>query len=81
MTCRDFATAQLVGGHQVTYSKHALEYPVDVTVQCGSGGQWWDLETAPNKDYGEKELEAHRESVEREKKNYLQGQEDAAEYK
>ena len=48
---------------------------------CGSGGQWWDLETAPNKDYGQKELEAHRESVEREKKNYLQGQEEAAEYK
>ena len=48
---------------------------------CGSGGGWWDLETAPRRDYGEKELEAHRESVEREKKNYLQGQEEAADYK
>ena len=47
---------------------------------CGSGGQWWDLETAPNKDYGDKEREAHRESLEREKKNYLDGQE-SQEYK
>ena len=48
---------------------------------CGSGGQWWDLEEkAPKKDYGEKEREAHQESMEREKKNYLAGQE-SQEYK
>jgi len=49
---------------------------------CGSGGMFWDLETPPNKDYGEKEMKQHRESLEREKKNYFSGAEgETAQYK
>ena len=50
------------------------------TLICGSGGVWWDLETGPKKDYGDKEIESHKESMEREKKNYLDGS-DSQEYK
>ena len=50
------------------------------TLICGSGGEWWDLETAPNKDYGDKERTHHQESMELERKNYMEGQ-DSLEYK
>lgn len=40
---------------------------------CGSGGMFWDLETPPSRDYGEKEMKQHRESLEREKQNYFSG--------
>ena len=45
------------------------------TLVCGNAGFNWDLETSPNKDYGKKETEEHRESMEREKKNYFNGKE------
>ena len=45
------------------------------TLVCGNAGNNWDLETSPNKDYGKKETEEHRESMEREKKNYFHGKE------
>ena len=49
---------------------------------CGSGGMFWDLETPPNKDYGEKEMKQHRESLEKEKQNYFSGSDvETAQYK
>ena len=49
---------------------------------CGSGGMFWDLETPPSKDYGEKEMKQHRESLEKEKQNYFSGSDvETAQYK
>jgi len=45
------------------------------TLVCGNAGNNWDLETGPSKDYGKKEIEEHKVSMEREKKNYFDGKE------
>ena len=43
------------------------------TLVSGSGGNFWELERPPSRDYGEEELEQHRESMERERRNYFSG--------
>ena len=50
------------------------------TLVCGTGGYAWDLESNPCKDYGKKEIEHHKESMEREKANYF-GEKETREYK
>jgi len=45
------------------------------TLVCGNAGFSWDLETGPSKDYGKKEMEEHKQSMESEKKNYFDGKE------
>ena len=52
------------------------------TLVSGSGGNFWDLERPPCEDGGEKELEQHSESMERERRNYFSGgQEGTTQYK
>ena len=52
------------------------------TLVSGSGGQFWDLERPPREDGGAEELEQHRESMERERRNYFSGgQEGTTQYK
>ena len=43
------------------------------TLVSGSGGNFWDLERPPSEDGGVEELEQHRESMERERRNYFSG--------
>ena len=43
------------------------------TLVSGSGGNFWDLERPPWRDFGVEELEQHRESMERERRNYFSG--------
>ena len=43
------------------------------TLVWGSGGEFWDLERPPSEDGGEEELEQHRSSMERERRNYFSG--------